>query len=155
MQSTHAMATAKLPGQDLSSGQSAGSHTLWFSARMLLRAEGLFYLLLACVLYQRLGFSWGSFALWFLLPDLALLAYIGGNARLGMWAYNATHSSMGAVLAGLCGVLMAQPLLWQISLIWFAHIGFDRVLGYGLKSPLGFRITHLGVIGGMRGGHAG
>jgi hypothetical protein len=42
-------------------------------------------------------------------------------------------------------------VLWQISLIWFAHIGLDRVLGFGLKFPLGFRVTHLGVIGGMRG----
>jgi hypothetical protein len=37
----------------------------------------------------------------------------------------------------------------QISLIWFAHIGFDRALGYGLKYGLGFRVTHLGVLSGM------
>ena len=31
----------------------------------------------------------------------------------------------------------------QIALIWLAHIGFDRSLGYGLEYPSGFRDTHL------------
>lgn len=38
----------------------------------------------------------------------------------------------GAALAG------------RIALVWAAHIGFDRVLGFGLKLPTGFRDTHLG-----------
>ena len=32
-------------------------------------------------------------------------------------------------------------------MIWCAHIGFDRALGYGLKSAAGFEFTHLGRIG--------
>ncbi|NIT59671.1 MAG: DUF4260 family protein, partial [Aliifodinibius sp.] len=32
-------------------------------------------------------------------------------------------------------------------IIWCAHIGFDRVLGYGLKYSAGFGFTHLGFIG--------
>jgi Domain of unknown function (DUF4260) len=31
----------------------------------------------------------------------------------------------------------------QVGLIWLAHIGIDRVLGYGLKYPTGFKDTHL------------
>jgi hypothetical protein len=31
----------------------------------------------------------------------------------------------------------------QIALIWLAHIGVDRMLGYGLKYPTGFKDTHL------------
>jgi len=34
-----------------------------------------------------------------------------------------------------------------ISIIWIAHIGFDRSLGYGLKYADGFGYTHLGLIG--------
>jgi hypothetical protein len=34
-----------------------------------------------------------------------------------------------------------------ILYIWFAHIGMDRLLGYGLKEDTGFRHTHLGLIG--------
>jgi hypothetical protein len=35
----------------------------------------------------------------------------------------------------------------SVSLVWFAHIGMDRLLGYGLKHTSGFRDTHLGRIG--------
>nr|WP_312052333.1 DUF4260 family protein [Brevundimonas diminuta] len=35
-------------------------------------------------------------------------------------------------------------------MIWLAHIGFDRALGYGLKSPEAFGLTHLGLIGPAR-----
>jgi hypothetical protein len=34
-----------------------------------------------------------------------------------------------------------------LPLVWGAHIGFDRVLGYGLKYPTSFGDTHLGRIG--------
>jgi hypothetical protein len=33
------------------------------------------------------------------------------------------------------------------GLIWIAHIGFDRALGYGQKYSSGFGDTHLGRIG--------
>ena len=32
-------------------------------------------------------------------------------------------------------------------MIWLAHIGFDRALGYGLKYATGFGFTHPGRIG--------
>lgn len=146
MKLNNPFAAPDLDMQDLRGDQ----YAVMTPARTILRVEGLLYLLVALALYQHLGFAWSSFALWFLLPDLALLVYVFGSTRAGMWAYNLTHSSIGAALVGLAGVLTAQPLLSQISLIWFAHIGFDRALGYGLKFPLGFRVTHLGVIGGMR-----
>ena len=34
-----------------------------------------------------------------------------------------------------------------LSLIWFAHIGMDRALGYGLKYDADFKDTHLRRIG--------
>jgi len=30
-----------------------------------------------------------------------------------------------------------------VGLIWLVHIGADRLLGYGLKYPTGFKDTHL------------
>ena len=33
-------------------------------------------------------------------------------------------------------------------MIWAAHIGIDRALGFGLKYPDAFSSTHLGGIGG-------
>ncbi|MBP8150321.1 MAG: DUF4260 family protein [Limnohabitans sp.] len=119
-------------------------------ARQILSAEGFVCLLLACTLYQVQGFSWLAFGLWFFLPDVAILVYVFGNERVGMWAYNATHGTLGAGLLAMLGLGLNLPVLLQASLIWFAHIGFDRALGYGLKFPLGFRVTHLGVLRGMR-----
>ena len=31
----------------------------------------------------------------------------------------------------------------KVALIWLAHIGMDRLLGYGLKYPSAFKDTHL------------
>ncbi len=39
------------------------------------------------------------------------------------------------------------PLILSIAMIWLAHIGFDRALGYGLKYENGFGVTHMGRIG--------
>jgi len=37
-----------------------------------------------------------------------------------------------------------------ISLIWGAHIGIDRAVGYGLRYPASFENTHLGAVGSLR-----
>lgn len=34
-----------------------------------------------------------------------------------------------------------------LGAIWLAHLGMDRLLGYGFKLPTGFKDTHLGQIG--------
>jgi hypothetical protein len=45
------------------------------------------------------------------------------------------------------GFGFAPPIVLSVALIWLAHIGLDRALGYGLKYAAGFRFTHLGEIG--------
>jgi len=52
-----------------------------------------------------------------------------------------------SLLLALIGLLADIPICVAISLIWTAHIGFDRVQGYGLKYPTAFSDTHLGRIG--------
>ncbi len=86
------------------------------------------------------------FALWFFLPDLSLAGFLAG-ARIGAISYNTAHSYVGAVICLAVGVLLVKPLLLTAGLIWCAHIGFDRALGYGLKYSQGFGFTHLKVIG--------
>lgn len=34
-----------------------------------------------------------------------------------------------------------------LGALWVTHAGFDCVLGYGLKSPEGFHVMHLGTLG--------
>ena len=119
-------------------------------ARRLLRLEGLAAFVLALLIYQSQGYAWSTLAGWVLLPDVALLAYLSGSARVGMWAYNSTHSSLGPAALGGWGVISGSTWATQAALIWFVHIGFDRMLGYGLKGPVDFKQTHLGWLG--RGG---
>ena len=115
--------------------------------RTLLQLEGLALLLAALALYADTGASWKTFAIFFLVPDLSFAFYLAGS-RAGAAAYNAAHSMIGPILLALAARLAPQAwLLLPAALIWLAHIGFDRALGYGLKYASGFSDTHLGRIG--------
>ena len=111
----------------------------------LLRLEGLCVLTIALIVYAKLGFGWNTFALYFLVPDISLIGYLAGS-RIGALSYNLAHSYVGSIV--LLGVgFVSMPALYCVGLIWIAHIGFDRSLGYGLKYADGFGFTHLGLIG--------
>jgi len=114
--------------------------------RTVLRIEGLALLVVALLLYRNIQANWLLFAGLFLLPDISFAGYLSGP-RIGALAYNAAHSTVGPL--GLAALALAYPLphLLPIALIWLAHVGFDRALGYGLKKATGFRDTHLGRIG--------
>ncbi len=112
----------------------------------LLRLEGLAVLLAAVSAYFWLGGSWPLFALLLLAPDLAMIAYRFGPA-FGAAAYNAVHSTLAPAALGAAGLALGAPIAQALALIWIAHIGLDRALGYGLKYATGFGDTHLGRIG--------
>jgi hypothetical protein len=114
--------------------------------RLLLRLEGLAVLVMAAAAYAQFGAGWAFFAWLFLLPDLSFLAYLAGP-RTGAMVYNAAHSYAGALGLLALGVLGAMPLALAAGLVWCAHIGLDRALGYGLKYSEGFGSTHLGRVG--------
>ena len=114
--------------------------------RFVLRLEGLCVLIAASVAYSKFGLGWGTFALFFLTPDLSFLGYLAGP-KFGAVSYNLAHSYVGAVACLVAGFVLPTPTLLSAGIIWFAHIGFDRALGYGLKYAEGFGFTHLGRIG--------
>jgi hypothetical protein len=114
--------------------------------RALLRFEALGLLGVCLALYAHFGSGWGLFALLFLVPDIGMAGYLV-NRRVGALSYNLTHSEILPLVLGAIGLLAPSDLMASIALIWLAHIGFDRALGYGLKSTKGFRYTHLGQIG--------
>ncbi len=116
---------------------------------LLLRLEGAALLGLAVLFYARSDDGWGLFALLFLVPDVAMLGYLA-NPRLGAALYNAAHVTIGPATLGVFGLTMA-PAAVPVALIWAAHIGFDRAVGYGLKYPDRFQHTHLGAGLGTRG----
>jgi len=114
--------------------------------KTLLRLEGLTLMVGMVVLYATWDGSWWVFAVLFFVPDLSFLAYLAGP-RTGAIVYNIAHSYMAPVALMTLGFGLAAPLTLSIAMIWLAHIGFDRALGYGLKYAAGFTFTHLGRIG--------
>lgn len=125
---------------------SAASPAVSGQPRLILRVEGA--ALFAAVLfgYWMTGASWWLFLILFLVPDVSFAAYLA-NPRLGAAVYNAVHSTIGPIALGLYGLAFGPGVVLAVALIWAAHVGFDRMLGYGLKYPNAFQDTHLGRIG--------
>lgn len=119
--------------------------------RTLLRIEGACVLAASLLAYAKFGGGWGTFALFFLAPDVSFLGYLAGP-QVGAASYNFAHSFVGALAVLVAGTILSVPVAITAAIIWTAHIGFDRALGYGLKYSVGFGFTHLGLIGRARAG---
>ena len=132
------------PMADLANTDATGSVT--GGLRTMLRLEGLTLFAGMTLLYAVWGGYWWIYAILFFVPDLSFAAYLAGP-RVGAIVYNAAHSYMAPMSLNIAGFAFASPLVLSIAMIWLAHIGFDRTLGYGLKYSAGFGFTHLGRIG--------
>jgi hypothetical protein len=110
--------------------------------KLLLHAEGLAVLAIACALYARGGFSWGVFAATLLAPDLFMLGYLS-SPRVGAFVYNLGHTYLVPLGAAAAFYFAGLTTLYWIPIVWIAHIGLDRFVGYGLRYPTGFKDTHL------------
>ncbi len=128
------------PGATRHSGRAEHPGHAAGAVHVLLRLEGLALFAVATSVYAALGGTLGFFAACFLVPDLAFAAYLGGP-RIGSIAYNATHSLLGPALLALGWFAWGQSVL--LALVWAAHIGIDRAIGFGLKYRTGFKHTHL------------
>lgn len=115
-----------------------------WSARRHLEGAGL--LAGSLLAYTTTGQPWWLVPLTLLSPDLSAIGYLFGT-KVGARSYNLTH------ITPLPGVLVAVGW-WQntslavaLGLVWLAHIGLDRMLGYGLNYGDDFQHTHLSGIG--------
>jgi len=118
------------------------SDTLERLPRVAVRLEGVCVFAAALTLYIDLGYGWVALIAFALAPDLSMLGYLGGN-RIGALSYDVAHTYVGPLLLAGFGVVGSIDIPVQLALIWAAHIGADRGLGYGLKYPTGFKQTHL------------
>ncbi len=114
--------------------------------RTWLRLEGLAILAASILFYRWLLGSWTMFAAVFLVPDISIAGYLGGPAT-GARLYNLAHNYVVPIFLATYSISVGREDLVAYALIWTAHIGFDRMLGIGLKYPTGFRSTHLGKWG--------
>lgn len=112
------------------------------AVRFVLRLEELCVLIATSVAYSKFGLGWGTFALLFLTPDVSLLGYLA-DPKASAVSYNSAHSYIGAIACLMAGFVLPVPAILCAGIIWCAHIGFDRALGYGLKYSEGFGFTHL------------
>ena len=101
---------------------------------------------LAAFGYARYGGSWWLFALLLLVPDVGALGYLAGP-KTGAATYNTVHTYLGPAVLVAVGTVDGSTLLLSLGFIWFAHIGMDRAVGYGLKYGGAFGHTHLGMVG--------
>ncbi len=67
------------------------------AVRVLLRLEGFCMLVAACIAYAKLDLDWGTFALYFLVPDISLFGYFAGP-RLALLAIT-PHTHISAPLS--------------------------------------------------------
>ena len=104
---------------------------------------------LSLLLFWKYSGAWLLYALLILAPDVFMLGYLRGP-RVGAAIYNLGHTWLLPGLIGIVGLLAGPGADVPIALIWFGHIGVDRLLGYGLKLPTSFQDTHLGRIGRNR-----
>ena len=128
------------------SGEPAATGAVTGGLRWILRFEGAALAIGAAFFFWRGGNSWLLFALLFFAPDLSFLAYLL-SPRVGAAVYNLVHTTLAPLALLGCAILTANPLGQSIALIWLAHVGADRALGYGLKYATAFGDTHLGHIG--------
>ena len=111
--------------------------------RIWLRAEGFSVAALSVLLYWMSGWSWWIFLALLLTPDLSMLPYLI-NPKLGGASYNIVHSYLLPLVLATVAIGLGGTGMLPYLYIWTAHIGLDRLLGYGLKYPTAFGRTHLG-----------
>ena len=111
-----------------------------------LRLEAVTLVTAALIAYSTTNQPWWLIPLILLVPDVVMVGYLGGT-RLGAITYNLAHSTPLPAAVIALGWWQHEPLVLAFGLIWLAHIGMDRVLGYGLKYNDHFQHTHLGRLG--------
>lgn len=110
--------------------------------KILLHLEGAAILLLSLYFYSYNQFSWLLFFVLLFAPDISMIGYLFNN-KVGAVLYNLFHTYSLPIGAVILGVLLSSEVVLEIGLIWSAHIGMDRMIGYGLKYSTHFKDTHL------------
>lgn len=110
--------------------------------RHFLRVEGLAVSGVALGGYFALDGPLWLLAVLALAPDASMVGYLAGP-RVGSLGYNVVHTYTLPLALGAAGFWTDSRLALLVALVWGAHIGADRFVGYGLKFDSGFRDTHL------------
>ncbi|NNC83763.1 MAG: DUF4260 domain-containing protein [Flavobacteriales bacterium] len=113
--------------------------------KKLLKWEEAAMFAFSIYLFSMTSFPWWYFLVLILLPDIGMLGYLI-DSNIGAFSYNLLHHKGIALVLLICGYLWGVQWLEIAGIILFGHSSLDRILGYGLKFPSGFKDTHLGPI---------
>lgn len=116
----------------------------FMNIKTLLKLEGLFIFILSTFFYFEHGGRLWMFIILLLAPDIFMIGYMKNNI-IGARVYNFAHTYVVPGILVLIGYIMSIDILILLGLIWTAHIGMDRLTGYGLKRDSGFKDTHLNI----------
>ena len=98
---------------------------------------------IAVIVTQRT--AWWPFVVLAIAPDVTLLFGFHPGLQRGQLDpravpfYNAVHRFWAPVVLVVVALLVHQYGWVAAGLAWCAHIGFDRSLGFGLRTPQGFQ----------------
>jgi hypothetical protein len=109
------------------------------------RLESLAILIALLAVYSEFNFSWMLFVLFILFPDVFMVGYLK-NPRIGAIIYNIGHSYFSPIALWFLSHHFESSTWIALAIIWAIHIAGDRMLGFGLKLPTGFKETHLGIL---------
>ena len=113
--------------------------------RLFLQLEGAVLFCASLFLFNSTHQHWWWVPALLFVPDVFMLGY-ARSTQLGALIYNIGHTHLLPACLALYGLHNHRPFVIGIGLIWLAHIGMDRVLGYGLKYDDDFKHTHLGSL---------
>jgi Domain of unknown function (DUF4260) len=116
------------------------------SPRTWLRLEGLAAFVAGAVGYRATGgdLLWLVPAL--LVVDASMVGYVAGP-HPGAIVYNVAHNWLTAGVVLAVGLQTGIAVVALAGWVLLAHVGVDRLAGYGLKYATSFQDTHLGRIG--------
>jgi len=113
--------------------------------RFFLQLEGAVLLAASLSLFASTHQPWWWVPPLLFMPDFFMLGY-ARSTKFGAMTYNIGHSYLLPAPVALYGIHGHRPLVLGVGLVWLAHIGMDRLLGYGLKYDDSFKHTHLGSL---------
>ena len=106
---------------------------MFFRSARFLRIEGLALLPLSLAIFAQTNEPWWWIVVALVVPDFLLTQRVHDHRR-GKWVYDAFHTyplpSIATFVAVVTDPSFQTPLA-GISMLWFAHIGLDRLLGRG------------------------
>lgn len=120
--------------------------------RIWLRLEGLAAFVAGVAGYLAAGGDWLWLVPALLLVDVSMAGYLVGP-HPGAITYNVAHNWFTALVVVGLGLALVLPAVQLAGWVLVAHVGIDRLAGYGLKYAPSFSDTHLGWIG--RGDRSG